>query len=88
MCVPSASHFERVWSQMPANEQRKLQCREPLKRAGALDETPHTEAASPSPEPRDTKSCCPDIAGATLQRTKVQHMMIDLHRLSNLDYYI
>ncbi|XP_041820351.1 EF-hand calcium-binding domain-containing protein 6 [Chelmon rostratus] len=62
--------FERVWSQMPANEQRKLQCREPLKRAGALDETPHTEAASPSPEPRDTKSCCPDIAGATLQRTK------------------
>uniref|UniRef100_A0A8P4KAB9 EF-hand domain-containing protein n=1 Tax=Dicentrarchus labrax TaxID=13489 RepID=A0A8P4KAB9_DICLA len=62
--------FECVWSQMPVNEQKKLQYREFLKRYGALGRFPRTETGGPtnsvplaSPEPRET-------AGAILQRTK------------------
>ncbi|KAE8281569.1 EF-hand calcium-binding domain-containing protein 6 DJ-1-binding protein [Larimichthys crocea] len=73
--------FECVWSQMPVNEQKKLQYREFLKRFGVLGRTPQTEVGvptngvpSPSPEPRETvsatKSCCSEITGPILQRTK------------------
>ncbi|TKS91016.1 EF-hand calcium-binding domain-containing protein 6 [Collichthys lucidus] len=73
--------FECVWSLMPVNEQKKLQYREFLKRFGVLGRTPHTEVGvhtngvpSPSPEPRETvsatKSCCSEITGPILQRTK------------------
>ncbi|XP_045927498.1 EF-hand calcium-binding domain-containing protein 6 isoform X1 [Micropterus dolomieu] len=73
--------FECVWSQMPVNEQKKLQCRKFLWHFGALGRTPHTKVGgttnnvpSPSPEPGETVSatisCCPETAGAILQRTK------------------
>uniref|UniRef100_UPI0037E8E2F3 EF-hand calcium-binding domain-containing protein 6-like n=1 Tax=Semicossyphus pulcher TaxID=241346 RepID=UPI0037E8E2F3 len=64
--------FECVSSQMPVNEQRKLQYREFLRRVGAQGRTPHTEGGGstsnlplPSPEPRGSLS-----AAAILQRTK------------------
>ncbi|GLD48026.1 EF-hand calcium-binding domain-containing protein 6, partial [Lates japonicus] len=67
--------------QMPVSERRKLQHREVLQSFGALSRTTHIEAGgpinnipSPSPEPRETtsrsKPCCPNAAGAILQRTK------------------
>nr|XP_046235173.1 EF-hand calcium-binding domain-containing protein 6 [Scatophagus argus] len=73
--------FESVWSQISISEQKKPQYKEFLKRSGVLGRTPLTEAGGstpsilpPSPEPRvtvsTTKSCCPQTAGATLQRTK------------------
>ncbi|XP_049423387.1 EF-hand calcium-binding domain-containing protein 6-like [Epinephelus fuscoguttatus] len=77
VCVfPFASQFECV-SQMPVNEQEKLQYREFLKLFGALDRTeaegPFNSVQSPSSEPRDTPSateCFPETAAAVLQRTK------------------
>lgn len=90
-----ASQFECVWSQMPMNEQAKLQSREFLKLFGAQGRTAHTEAERPTnnvppppPEPRETatESCCPNTAAAILQRTKV-HDRIDLcYMLSSLLY--
>ncbi|KAF1372642.1 hypothetical protein PFLUV_G00268030 [Perca fluviatilis] len=69
--------FECVWSQMPVNEQKKLQYREFLKRFGALSRTeaggPTNNVPSPSSEPRQTASAtafCPETVGAILQRTK------------------
>ncbi|XP_008286566.1 EF-hand calcium-binding domain-containing protein 6 [Stegastes partitus] len=57
--------FECVWSQMPLNEQRKLQYREFLKRFGAL-------GAERSPEPtRETQHGCSDAGGSTVHRTKM-----------------
>ncbi|XP_049891999.1 EF-hand calcium-binding domain-containing protein 6 [Epinephelus moara] len=69
--------FECVWSQMPVNEQEKLQYREFMKIFGALDRTeaegPFNSVQSPSSEPRDTPAateCFPETAAAVLQRTK------------------
>ncbi|KAI9516979.1 hypothetical protein NQZ68_011456 [Dissostichus eleginoides] len=70
---------ECVWSQMPVNEQKKLQYRDFLELCFALGRTPRTEAGgptdnvpSPSCEPRETasatKSCSPETAGAFLHR--------------------
>ncbi|KAJ4924902.1 hypothetical protein JOQ06_003851, partial [Pogonophryne albipinna] len=63
--------IECVWSQMPVNEQKKLQYRDFLELLFALGRTPRTEAGgptdnvpSPSCEPREaasaTKSCSPE----------------------------
>lgn len=90
-----ASQFECVWTQMPANERNKLQYSEFLKGFGVPGRTPHVEAGgtinnvpSSSPETRETdsatKSGCPEITVATLQRTKVQHLRINLCHLSKL----
>lgn len=68
-----ASQFECVWSQMPVNEQRRLQYRDFLKRFGALSRTPH---AGLSPEPTVEKPGSTDTEPSTLQRTKVQHMTV------------
>ena len=77
MCAfPFASQFECVWSQMPMNEQKKLQNREFLKRVGAVGRaetgSPTNRVPSASSEPRETVSATRS-AGAVLQRTKVQH---------------
>ncbi|KAF3859472.1 hypothetical protein F7725_021871, partial [Dissostichus mawsoni] len=63
--------IECVWTQMPVNEQKKLQYRDFLELCFALGRTPRTEAGgptdnvpSPSCEPRETasatKSCSPE----------------------------
>ncbi|XP_068572870.1 EF-hand calcium-binding domain-containing protein 6 [Cebidichthys violaceus] len=70
--------FECVWSQMPVNEERKLQYREFLKRFGALGRMAagdHTNSvASPSSDSRATASAtklsCPETTQATFQRVK------------------
>ncbi|XP_074482122.1 EF-hand calcium-binding domain-containing protein 6 [Sebastes fasciatus] len=70
--------FECVWSQMPVDEQKKLQYGEFLKRSGALGGReaggPSNDVPSPSSELRETasatKSCRPETAGAILQRIK------------------
>ncbi|XP_051809878.1 EF-hand calcium-binding domain-containing protein 6 isoform X2 [Acanthochromis polyacanthus] len=60
--------FECVWSQMPVNEQRKLQYREFLKRFGAPSRTHDTE---PSAEPTETQRGCSDADAVLLLRTKL-----------------
>ncbi|XP_034720028.1 EF-hand calcium-binding domain-containing protein 6 [Etheostoma cragini] len=69
--------FECVWSQMPVNEQKKLQYREFLERFGAPRGAeaggPTVSVPSLSYEPRQTASATtfrPETVGAILQRTK------------------